>query len=281
MLVPIGELYRAAEAGAYALGGFNVYNLEGAQAVVAAAEAAHSPALLQILPGSLQAYGSPLVALCLEAVRQAQVPMNFQLDHAAAADAIRWGLNHGVQAVMADGSHLDYASNVTYTREMAALAHTHDAWIEAELGLLSGTEDGYTVAAYQASLTDPDQAVAFVRQTGIDCLAVCVGNVHGPYPGEPQIDFERLETLHRLVPVPLVMHGASGLPENIVQEAIRLGVRKFNVNTEIRSAYMGALQDYLNAAGKGNALAMMAQAVAAMQTVIEAKMQLFGSAGRA
>jgi tagatose 1,6-diphosphate aldolase GatY/KbaY len=283
MQVSTKELFQAAEAGQYAIGGFNVYNLEGALAVIAAAEATKSPALLQILPGSLQQAGTPLVLLCQAAVREANVPMNFQLDHSASAEAIQWGLEIGVTSVMADGSHFDYAENLAFTREMVEKAREHGAAVEAELGLLSGTEDGYTVETYQASLTDPDQAVEFVDKTGVDALAVCVGNVHGAYPGEPQLDFERLATIHDKVSVPLVMHGASGLPEAMVTRAIELGIRKFNINTEIRTAYMGALKQHLTATEQTpkNALAMMNDAIAAMQAVIEAKMALFGSVGRA
>ncbi len=281
MLVPTTELLRAAEAGGYAIGAFNVYDLEGARAVAAAAEATHSPALLQILPGSLRAGGRPLIALCLEAARQARVPMNFQLDHASSAADITASLDAGVTSVMADGSHHPYAENLAFTGAMAALAHRHGATIEAELGLLSGTEDGFSVAAYQASLTDPAQAVDFVAHTGIDMLAICIGNVHGPYPGEPQLDFDRLAAIQARVSVPLVLHGASGLPPALIRRAIELGVRKFNVNTEVRVAYLDALKAGLSTGGKVDILALKQRAVDAMQAVIQEKMTLFGSAGRA
>ncbi len=281
MLAPTVELLAAAEAGGYALGAFNVYNLEGVQAVAAAAEATRSPALLQIHPEALAHGGSPLVALCLEAARAATVPLAVHLDHSTSAGAIRAALAAGVSSVMADGSHLEYAANVAFTREMTALAHAQNAAVEAELGRLSGTEDGLTVADRDARMTDPDQAAGFVAETGIDALAVCIGNVHGPYPGEPRLDFDRLAAIRARVSVPLVLHGTSGLPDALIRRAVALGVRKFNVNTEVRRAYLDAIGAHLAAQPSADLLEVMARAIAAMQTVIKSKLALFGSTNQA
>jgi tagatose 1,6-diphosphate aldolase GatY/KbaY len=275
MLASTTTLLRAAEDGDYALGAFNVYNLEGVRAVVGAAEAERSPAMLQIHPGALTHGGTLLIALCLAAAREASVPVAVHLDHSSSPDAIRAALACGVSSIMADGSHLAYPANVAFTCEMAALAHARGATVEAELGRLSGTEDGLTVAEYQAKLTDPDQAADFVAQTGVDALAVCIGNVHGRYPGEPRLDFERLAAIRRAVAAPLVLHGASGLPESLIDRAITLGVRKFNVNTEVREAYLDALRAALQA--PADLPDLIGGAVAAMQAVVVAKLRLFGS----
>jgi tagatose 1,6-diphosphate aldolase GatY/KbaY len=275
------RLLSAAQAGGYALGAFNVYNLEGARAVVAAAEALHSPAMLQLHPGALGHGGQPLVALCMAAAAETGVPIVVHLDHAADPAAIRAALAAGVPSIMADGSHLPYGENVAFTSEMTALAHAQGASVEAELGRLSGTEDGLTVAEYQAHLTDPAQAADFVARAGVDALAVCIGNVHGRYPGEPQLDFTRLAAIQRAVPVPLVLHGASGLPDTMVREAIRHGVAKINVNTELREAYVAALRARLSAGAPADVTDLMGAAVAAMQALVAAKLELFGSAGRA
>ena len=173
---------------------------------------------------------------------------------------------------MADGSHLSYEDNVTFTRTMVTLAHARQAVVEAELGRLTGTEDGLTVPEYEAKFTDPAQAADFVVQTGIDALAVCIGNVHGRYRSEPRLDFDRLATIQRTVPVPLVLHGASG-PEAMVRRSIALGVRKFNVNTEVREAYVEALRSCLQAASAPDVLDLMRQAEVAMQAVVAAKLQ--------
>lgn len=281
MLVATRGLLDGARAGGYAVGAFNVYNLEGARAVVAAAEAERSPAMLQIHPAALKHGGPPLIALCLAAARAASVPMSVQLDHSTDAGEIRAAIKCGVVSIMADGSHLDYTANVEFTREMAALARTHGVAVEAELGRLAGTEDGLTVAEYESSLTEPARAAEFVERTGVDMLAVCVGNVHGRYVGEPRLDFERLSMLHDSVPVPLVLHGASGLPGEMVSRAIVLGVRKFNVNTELRDAYLDALGQGQNLTERSDLVALMCRAVAAMQEVVAGKLRLFGSVGRA
>lgn len=281
MNATLPALLRAAREGGYALGAFNVYNLEGARAVVAAAEAARSPALLQLLPGAIRHGGPSLVALCLAAAREAAVPMAVHLDHSASPDEVRSALDAGIPSIMADGSERPYAENVDFTRDMAALAHGRGAAVEAELGRLTGTEDGMAVADVEAKMTDPAQAADFVARTGIDALAVCVGNAHGRYRGEPRLDFDRLAAIRKAVQVPLVLHGASGLPAAAVGRAIELGVCKFNVNTEVREAYVGALRERSVAVPSPDLLDLMRGAVAAMQAVVVAKLRLFGSAGRA
>jgi tagatose 1,6-diphosphate aldolase GatY/KbaY len=279
MLVATAELLRAARAGGYAVGAFNVYNLEGVKAVVAAAATEHSPAILQIHPQAL-AYGGPaLVALCVAAAREAETPLAVHLDHSSEAPAIRRALAAGVSSIMADGSHLSYDQNVAFTREMTDLAHAAGAAVEAELGRISGTEDGLTVTAREARLTDPRQAAGFVAATGTDALAVCIGNVHGRYHGKPQLDFRRLEVITRSVAVPLVLHGTSGLPDQMIRRAVSLGVTKFNVNTEIRDAYLEALRLCLRDGAPGELLSVMGAAVEAMQAVIAAKLRVFGSSG--
>jgi tagatose 1,6-diphosphate aldolase GatY/KbaY len=281
MLTSVLDMLTRARAGGYALGGFNVYNLEGGRAVVAAAEAERSPALLQIHPSALAYGGAPLIALCLEAARLAAVPIAVHLDHSGSPDAIRAALDAGVASIMADGSHLPFKENQAFTGAMAELAHARGAAVEAELGRLAGTEDGLTVHEYEARLTDPAQAADFVARAGVDSLAVCIGNVHGHYRGEPALDFERLERLRASVPIPLVLHGASGLPAPLVRRAIELGVCKLNVNTEVRDAYIQALAAGLAAGARPDLLDLMAGAIDAMRAVVAAKLRLFGSAGQA
>jgi tagatose 1,6-diphosphate aldolase GatY/KbaY len=281
MLAAMTVLLQDAAAGGYALGAFNVYNLEGVRAVVKAAEAKRSPVMLQIHPGALQHGGTPLVALCLEAARTATVPVAVHLDHSASATDIQDALAAGMTSVMADGSHLSYADNVAFTRHSTTMAHAHNVAVEAELGRLSGTEDGLTVPEYEAKLTDPQQAIDFVQQTGIDALAVCIGNVHGRYRSAPRLDFDRLQAIQRAVTVPLVLHGASGLPEEMVHQAIRLGVRKFNVNTEVREAYVGALRQELQQSPSPDLVGLMQHAEAAMQAVVTDKLYLFGCIDKA
>jgi len=281
MLSGLKDLLTRAKAGGYALGAFNVYNLEGVRAAVRAAEAIRSPVALQIHPAALLHGGRPLVALCLEAARGSNVPAAVHLDHGASPEDIRDALDAGFGSVMADGSHFSFDPNVAFTREAVVLAHARGVAVEAELGRLSGTEDGLTVPEVESRMTDPAQAADFVTRTGVDALAVCVGNVHGRTRGEPSLDFGRLEAVARFVPVPLVLHGASGLSDGPVRRAISSGVCKFNVNTELREAYVAALSDSLRSARAPELVDLMKQAEAAMQKVVAEKLHLFGSAGKA
>ena len=236
--------------------------------------------MLALHPASLRHGGQALVALCMAAADEAPVPVSVHLDHSTSAGDIANALQRGLRSVMADGTHLSYEDNLRFSREMAQLAHANDATIEAELGKLSGSEDGLTVPELEAKMTDPMQAGEFVRETGVDAFAVCIGNVHGRYRSEPALDFARLAAIRKQVNVPLVLHGASGLPAGMIQQAIALGVSKFNVNTEVREAYLAALKARMNAPKMPDLVEVMQGAIDAMQEVVAGKMRLFGSSRR-
>ncbi|KAL7099172.1 hypothetical protein ACP275_09G066400 [Erythranthe tilingii] len=274
------ELLLNADNGGYAVGAFNVYNLEGIQAVVSAAEELRSPAILQIHPSALKQGGVPLVACCISAAKQATVPITVHFDHGSSKQELIEILELGFDSLMVDGSHLSFKENISYTKYISGLAHSQDLLVEAELGRLSGTEDDLTVQDYEAKLTDINQANEFIDATGIDALAVCIGNVHGKYPESgPNLRLDLLKDLYDLCSkkgVQVVLHGASGLGENIIKECIKLGVRKFNVNTEVRKAYM----ESLTSIGK-DLVHVMESSKEAMKAVVAEKMLLFGSAGKA
>jgi tagatose 1,6-diphosphate aldolase GatY/KbaY len=281
MLSSTQELLETARRNAYAIGAFNVYNLEGVKAVVEAAEASRSPVMLQLHPSALKYGELPLVALCLQAAKSATVPVAVHLDHSTSRADIKLVLQAGVRSVMADGSPMPYDKNLEFTQEMSQLAHRFGAVVEAEIGRISGTEDGLTITEKQAKMTDPQQALEFVQQTQVDSLAVTIGNVHGEYKSPPQLDFARLAQIRNLLDIPLVLHGASGLPGAMISQSIRLGVCKFNVNTEVRQAYMQAIQAEVCGTDGQDLLEVTAEAIAAMQSVITEKLHLFGSAGKA
>ncbi|XP_044465929.1 uncharacterized protein LOC123196112 isoform X2 [Mangifera indica] len=273
------ELLLNAETGKYAVGAFNVYNMEGVEAVVAAAEEERSPAILQIHPSALKG-GIPLVACCISAAERASVPITVHFDHGNSKQELMEALELGFDSVMADGSHLPFKENISFTKFISCLAHSKDLLVEAELGRLSGTEDDLTVEDYEAKLTDVNQAEEFIDETGIDALAVCIGNVHGKYPSTgPDLRLDLLKHLHSLSSkkgVYLVLHGASGLPVELIKGCIERGVTKFNVNTEVRTAYMESLKS-----PKKDLVHVMAAAKDAMKAVVAEKMRLFGSAGKA
>ncbi|MEL6381447.1 MAG: class II fructose-bisphosphate aldolase [Cyanobacteria bacterium J06626_18] len=281
MLTSTKDLLEKAQKYAYAVGAFNLYNLEGAKAVVNAAEADNSPAIIQILPHILRYGGSPLIALFLEAADSATVPMSVHLDHCEEPAIIAMALEAGIQSVLADGSKFPYQENLTFTHEMTALAHAKGATVEAEIGRISGTEDGMTVAEKEAKMTDPHQAKEFVEKSGVDFLAVTIGNVHGQYYSEPRLDFERLAKVRQQLETPLVLHGASGLPALMIQRSIELGVCKFNVNTEVRQKYLQFWREYGKTDSQRDLLDCQKASTSVMQEVIAQKIRLFGSAGKA
>ncbi|KAG2605090.1 hypothetical protein PVAP13_4NG115400 [Panicum virgatum] len=274
------QLLLNAEKGGYAIGAFNVYNLEGVEAVVAAAEAENSPAILQIHPSALKQGGVPLVVSCIAAAEQSSVPITVHYDHGTSKSDLLQALEMGFDSVMVDGSHLTLGENILYTKIVSSLAHAKGLLVEAELGRLSGSEDGLTVEEYEARFTDVAQAEGFIDETSIDALAVCIGNVHGKYPPSgPNLKLDLLKDLRALTlkkGVSLVLHGASGLPHELVQECIDLGVRKFNVNTEVRNSYLESLKK----SGK-DLIQVMSSAKEAMKAVVAEKLHLFGSAGKA
>ncbi|MCU0486338.1 MAG: class II fructose-bisphosphate aldolase [Anaerolineales bacterium] len=280
METTLQEMLQAADHLNYAVGAFNVYNLEGIKAVISAAEQERSPVILQLHPAAVKYGSQPLIAAAKQAVQECSVRALVHLDHATDRELILSCMQAGVRSVMADGSHLSLEDNIAFTAGVTSLAREHSSFVEAELGRLSGTEDGLSVAEYEARLTDPAVAARFVRDTGVHCLAVCIGNVHGHYRGEPRLDFSLLERIKEQVAIPLVLHGASGLSEEHIRKSIRLGIRKFNVNTEVRDAYLSALSKTLAEKPGVDLVDLMSSAVARMRAVVIEKMNLFGSSGK-
>ena len=238
MLASTRDIIGIAEEEGIAVGSFNVYNLEGVVAVIRSSEQEKLPVILQIAPVSLESVGSALVALTLAMAEDSTVPTSVHLDHCPQQDQIDRVVSMGLRSVMADGSHLSYEENIDFTFNVVNKMRSIGGFVEGELGRLTGTEDGLTIPEYESLLTDPDQAADYCDKTDIDALAVCVGNIHGKYIQEPKLDFDRLSTIRDSVSVPLVLHGASGLPEWMISRAIDLGVRKFNVNSEVRTAFL-------------------------------------------
>jgi tagatose 1,6-diphosphate aldolase GatY/KbaY len=269
-------LTRSWEAG-WAVGAFTCYDLFGFEAVIRAAESCRAPVVVLVSPSSFGAEGGErLVRAFVAAARGAPVEVLVQLDHARDERLIERAAGCGVDAVMADGSQLSFEENLAFTRAVAGSMRSRGVGVEAELGRVEGHEDeaGETLSG---EMTGPDDAERFVDETGVDCLAVAVGNVHGHYSGTPNLDWQRLEEIRDRVPTPLSLHGASGLPKGDLRRAVSLGVAKFNVNTELRAAYFGLLEDELvNRAAALDLKSLGDGVVEAVQEVVEAKLSAFG-----
>jgi ketose-bisphosphate aldolase len=258
-----------------AVAAITTYTLESTAAIVAAAERLRLPVLLSAGVSSYGAVGrEPLAAAALAAAHAAAVPVGVHLDHCRDPDVIDACIALGYSSVMIDGSHLPLEENVALTRPVVQRAHAAGVWVEAELGALAGDEDA-SGTAEAGAMTDPEQAAEFAMRTGVDALAVAVGNVHGYTPEPVRLDLERLAAIDAACPAPLVLHGASGLPDEDLLGAIDAGVVKVNVNAELRRAHLGALAAGLDAVGD-DVRALQALAIEAMTAVAVEKIALLG-----
>ena len=276
-----GEVLGLARGAGRAVGAFTCYDLLGFEAVVRAAESRNAPVIVLVSPSFVAAEGGErLVRAFGAAAKGSSVEVLVQLDHARDEPLIERAAGCGVDAVMADGSKLPFAKNLAFTRAVAGSMRPRGVGVEAELGLVEGHEDeaGETLSG---AMTDPDEAEKFTGESGVDCLAVAVGNVHGHYSGTPKLDWERMEKVRGRTSAALSLHGASGLPEADLERAVASGVAKFNVNTELRAAYFRHLGEDLDSrAATLNLKSLGDGVVGAVQEVVEAKLSAFGWTGK-
>ncbi|WIV12231.1 class II fructose-1,6-bisphosphate aldolase [Proteiniborus sp. MB09-C3] len=283
MLVSGNEVLQHAHKNGYAVGAFNVNNMEIVQAIVAAAEETNSPVILQASQGGLKYAGVEYIAKMAQiAAYNAKVPVVIHLDHGTDFVQIMQCIRHGFTSVMIDGSKHDLDGNIAVTKKIIELAHAVGVSVEAELGKIGGTEDDVTVSDREATFTDVDEADRFVRETGVDSLAIAIGTAHGPYKGEPKLDFDRLKAIKERLNMPIVLHGSSGVPEESIKKAVSLGVNKINIDTDIRMAFSNAVREVVtNNPKEYDPRKLLDPARKAMQKIIAEKMIMFGSAGRA
>lgn len=287
-LVTLREVCGPAEAGDYAVGAFGVQNLETVQAVVEAAVEQRSPAILIISSGAIKYAGlHTLTAIVKTLAEQSPVPICAHLDHGESYEIAMQCVHAGFKSVMVDGSHFPYNENVTLTRKVVEMAHAVGATVEGEIGRIGGVEEEIAVAEADATMTDPDEAARFVLETGIDAVAVAIGNAHGLYKGEPRLDIGRMRAIYKKVKaadptVALVLHGGSGTPDHMIRDAIAAGVSKINIGTELKLAFVQGVRETLKAKpGVDDPRHLIGPARAAVKAVTAEKMRLFGSSGRA
>ncbi len=230
----------------YAVAAFNIHNLETLKAVIKAASDMRAPLILQTTPGTVKHAGLKyLVAMADAASRETGLPIALHLDHSEDLDLLKGCIDGGYTSVMYDGSKLPFEQNIAGTKEAVEYAHARGVQVEAELGRLGGREENINVTDYEASLTDPASATEFIEKTGIDSLAVAIGTAHGLYKGTPKLDYERLKEIKRMVDVPLVLHGASDVPDEMIEKAVSCGINKINIATDLKIAFANALRRYL------------------------------------
>lgn len=244
-LVPTAEIVAAAARDRRGVGACNVIGLEHAEGLVAGAEAARAPIVLQISQNAVRYHGTlePVAAATLAAARASAVPVAVHLDHATEDELVYEAVRLGFGSVMYDASRLDYADNVAATARVAAYCHRRDVFVEAELGEVGGKDGVHAPGAR----TDPGEARGFVAATGVDALAVAVGTSHAMLTRTARLDLDLVARLAHAVPVPLVLHGSSGVPEDDLARAVRAGLTKINIATRLNAAFTTAVREYLAA----------------------------------
>jgi len=305
MLVTNKEILSTAMAKGYAVGAFNINNLEILLAIVEASAAEKSPVIIAATPSSIKYAGLEYLATMVKtAEKLAPVPMALHLDHGRDVETVSKCIDAGFTSVMIDGSHLNFEENISLTKRVVDLAHSKGVSVEGELGRLAGVEES-TVEEKEAILTAPNAAEEFVERTDVDALAVAIGTSHGAYKfkAQPKLDFERLKAIRKKVKVPLVLHGASGvpswmvekatkygaelggakgIPDEHIKKAISLGITKINIDTDLRLAFTGTIREILATSPKEfDPRKILGPAKEAMKEVVKGKMRLFGSSFKA
>lgn len=269
-LITTKEMFKKALVNDYAVGAFNVNNMEIIQGIVDAASIENAPLILQVSAGARKhAKPAYLLKLVEAAIEDTGLDIALHLDHGEDFDICKKCIDDGFTSVMIDGSKHPFEENIALTKQVVEYAHAHGVVVEAELGKLAGVEDNIKVDARSATFTDPDEAVEFVERTGVDSLAIAIGTSHGAYKftGEPYLDYERLKKIHSLLPdTPLVLHGASsvlkefvdrcnefggqipgaqGVPEEMIRESTKYGICKVNIDTDLRLAMTAEIRRVL------------------------------------
>ncbi len=286
MFLPAKKLLLDARKRGYALGAFNTGNLEMTQAIINAAIAKKSPLIINVSEAAIT-YASlgaiTAIIRFLGSVPEAKnIPMAIQVDHGKKIERFSDYVKAGFTALMMDASRFSYEENISLTAKTVRLAHRHKISAQGEIGAVPYKGEEARYKSWDQTMTDPRQAKEFVEKTGVDYLAVAIGNAHGFYKERAELDFDRLEQIFKLVKIPLVLHGASDFPSSRIQDAVARGVALLHIDTDIRVAFTFGMKEYM---GKNQAeydpRKVLAFAREKVQKVVEQKMEVFGSAGKA
>jgi fructose-bisphosphate aldolase, class II len=285
-LVSMKEMLITANEKSYAVGQFNVNNLEYAQAILQAAQEEKSPVILGVSEGAARYIGGfKTVVKMIEGLMEdynVTVPVAIHLDHGSSFAKCAEAIHAGFTSVMIDGSHHPLEENIAITQKVVELAHLHGVSVEAELGRIGGQEDDLIVDDAQAAYAIPSECDQLVRETNVDCFAPALGSVHGPYKGEPNLGFDRMKEVMELTGIPLVLHGGTGIPTKDIQKAISLGTAKINVNTENQMASAKTIREVLaDNVEMYDPRKFLGPARETIKQTVIGKMREFGSSGQA
>lgn len=282
-LVSMNAFLPQAKKEGFAVGQFNVNNLEFVQAIIEAGKEERSPLIFGASEGAIRYMGlNNVVALAKAAAEEADVPVALHLDHGSSFEVVMKCIRAGFSSVMFDGSHYPFEENIRLTKKVVEAAHAVGVSVEGELGTIGGVEDDLNVSEEDAALADPDQAILFWEETKVDAMAIAVGTAHGMYKGEPKIRYDIIEKVASQIEAPIVLHGGSGVPDESIQKAVSLGVGKINVNTENQVAMVKVVRELLdNNPDMIDPRKYLGPAREAIKETVKAKMRLFGSSGKA
>ena len=282
-LVPMSDLLKQAQKEKYAVGAFNIVDYATLQAVVDAAEEENSPAIIQTSASStVKYYGyKPLVDMVVNAVGDSRIPFALHLDHCKDVDMVFACIDSGWTSVMYDGSSFPFEVNLENSKKVVAKAHAKGVSVEGEIGAVWGVEDDIDVDEHPDLLADPDMAVKYATDTGVDAFAPAIGTAHGLYKGEPKIDFERLKQIASRIDTPIVIHGGTGLSEEVFKKLIEYGGCKINVSTQIKIGYFDGFKSYIESGGKVDPIKLIKHIRATEKDVVKNFMRIFGSSGKA
>ena len=280
MLVTLKEILSQSIENKYAVGAFDSVDPILTESIIAAAEEKGVPVILMFVESNFDIPSADrFFRDALSRCREASVPVCLHLDHGSSFEAVMKAIHYGCSSVMIDGSALPFEENVSLTKRVVEVSHACGVSVEAEIGHVAGgegnTNDGNV--ADESAYTKIEDAVKFYEETGVDALAVAVGTVHGVYKGVPKLDFERLKRLREVIPVPLVMHGGSGLSADDFRESIRCGINKINFYTGMGIAGADAVHEYLNSVQHGDISALISIGAAACGEVVKEHLNIFGT----
>ncbi|HPM79296.1 MAG TPA: class II fructose-bisphosphate aldolase [Candidatus Anammoximicrobium sp.] len=278
---PLGML-QAARQGGYCVGAFNLVDYLTTEAIVQAAEAKRSPVILQTSSATVKRFGiENIVQMARMAAENSPVPVALHLDHGTDPKVISEAIRSGYTSVMFDGSKYPLQENAARTRKIVDEAHANGLSVEGEIGVVAGVEDDIVIHQDKAIYTTPDEALEFRRLSGVDFLAAAIGTAHGFYKVQPRLDIDTLRKLSHTTECPMVVHGGTGLPEDVVRELVAAGAAKMNVSTQIKQTYIDGLHGYIEAhRTEYNPLKLLDHARQELLTMIGRYMEVFGSAGR-
>jgi len=283
MIMNMKKILKVANENKFAIPAFNISDYSMFKGIMEICEKAEAPVIIEIHPDELSHVGVEIMPSITDRALRSSVPVCIHLDHGASFEQIMLAVQNGFTSVMIDGSHLSFSENIALSKKIVDAVSSLDISVEGELGTIGSTDAEAEAGAEEIIYTDPDAAVDFVRQTGVDTLAIAIGTSHGIYPAgvKPQLKLDILKAIKAKLPIPLVLHGGSNNPDEEIKEAVILGINKINISSDIKVAYYDKMREVLADKGLREPNTIQPPCVEAMKEVALHKIKLFQADGKA